>query len=163
MEHVVFYPGAEGGPAFKRVGSLEDAVRLVEHLRNVEGVADVSVHSLTEVPMAFRAYYRVEVPSAEQGASTTPKTPAAVVPPQGPAQPEPAAAQLAPVEAAAAAPFMPVTEEPSPQAAVDPTVEATEQTAPLASDEPAFAGAERNGQQSSNGHREVTGLGFFAS
>lgn len=162
MEHVVFYPGTDGGSAFKRVGSLEDAVRLVEHLRNVEGVADVSVHSLTEVPMAFRAYYRVEVPVSETGASTGPEVPAAVGAPQGPTQPQQAAPQLAPVEAAAA-PFMPAVEEPSAPVAVDPMVEATEQTAPLASAEPAFAGAERNGQQPSNGHREVTGLGFFAS
>jgi hypothetical protein len=62
MEHVVFFPAHDGSPAFRRVGNLEDAVRLVEHLRNVEGVAEVSCHALTEVPLAFRAYYRVEVP-----------------------------------------------------------------------------------------------------
>lgn len=161
MEHVVFFPAPDGSPAFKRVGSLEDAVRLVEHLRNVEGVADVSVHSLTEVPMAFRAYYRVEVPAmGEQGASTAPAE--AVVPPQ--ATPEPQAAAAAPAEAApAAAPFMPAPDAPTPQVAVDPTVEATEQRAPGASDEPVFAAAERSGAAASNGHREVTGLGFFAS
>lgn len=64
MEHVVFFPAHDGSPAFRRVGDLEDAVRLVEHLRNVEGVAEVSCHSLTEVPLAFRAYYRVEVPTS---------------------------------------------------------------------------------------------------
>ena len=37
--------------------------RLVEHLRNVEGLSTVSVHALTEVPLSFRAYYRVEVPT----------------------------------------------------------------------------------------------------
>ena len=64
MEHVVFFPAADGAPAFRRVPSLEEAVRLVEHLRNVEGVASVSVHAMTEVPLAFRAYYKVEVPEA---------------------------------------------------------------------------------------------------
>ena len=132
MEHVVFYPGADGAPYFKRVSTLDEAVRLVEHLRNVEGVADVSVHALTEVPVAFKAYYKVEVPAAaapavEAPSAEEPATPA-VVPDQ------------APVEAAA-----------------DPTAEAPTQDAPAASAEPAFAGAE------SNGHREVTGLGFFAS
>ena len=63
MEHVVFFPAPDSSPAFRRVASLEEAVRLVEHLRNVEGVASVSVHALTEVPLAFRAYYRVEVPA----------------------------------------------------------------------------------------------------
>ena len=64
MEHVVFFPAHDGSPAFRRVANLEDAVRLVEHLRNVEGVNEVSCHALTEVPLAFRAYYRVEVPTA---------------------------------------------------------------------------------------------------
>ena len=64
MEHVVFFPAHDGSPAFRRVANLEDAVRLVEHLRNVEGVNEVSCHALTEVPLAFRAYYRVEVPGA---------------------------------------------------------------------------------------------------
>ena len=63
MEHVVFFPAADGSPAFRRVPSLDEAVRLVEHLRNVEGLSTVGVHALTEVPLAFRAYYRVEVPS----------------------------------------------------------------------------------------------------
>ncbi len=62
MEHVVFFPGPDGSPAFRRTSSLEDAVRFVEHLRNSEGVAEVSVHALSEVPLAFRAYYRVEMP-----------------------------------------------------------------------------------------------------
>jgi len=61
MEHVVFYPTPDGAPAFRRLASLDEAVRLVEHLRNVEGVSQVSCHALTEVPLAFRAYYRVEV------------------------------------------------------------------------------------------------------
>src|SRR5436309_13959452 len=65
MEHVVFHPGPDGSPSFRRFGALEDAVRFVEHLRNVEGVSEVSVHALAPVPLAFRAYYKVEVP-AEQ-------------------------------------------------------------------------------------------------
>lgn len=62
MEHVVFHPGPDGSPAFRRFASLDEAVRFVEHLRNVEGVSEVSVHALSAVPLAFRAYYRVEVP-----------------------------------------------------------------------------------------------------
>src|SRR5882724_8168795 len=65
MEHVVFYPAPDGSPAFRRIGSLDDAVRFVEHLRNIEGVSEVSVHALSAVPLAFRAYYRVEVPADE--------------------------------------------------------------------------------------------------
>jgi hypothetical protein len=62
MEHVVFFPGADAAPSFQRFASLEEAVRFVEHLRNAEDVSEVSVHGLTPVPVAFRAYYKVEVP-----------------------------------------------------------------------------------------------------
>src|SRR5581483_4684045 len=65
MEHVVFFSGPEGAPAFRRFSSLDDAVRFVEHLRNAEGVSEVSVHGLSPVPVAFRAYYKVEVPPAD--------------------------------------------------------------------------------------------------
>ena len=76
MEHVVFFPAHDGSPAFRRVGTFEDAVRLVEHLRNVEGVSEVSCHALTEVPLAFRAYYRVEVPGGEVPAQAAGERPA---------------------------------------------------------------------------------------
>ena len=76
MEHVVFYPTHDGSPAFRRLPTLDEAVRLVEHLRNVEGVAEVSVHALTEVPLAFKAYYRVEVPGpAEPTVAASPVAP----------------------------------------------------------------------------------------
>lgn len=66
MEHVVFFPAHDGSPAFRRLASLEDAVRFVEHLRNSEGVDHASVHALTEVPLAFKAYYKVEVPQGAE-------------------------------------------------------------------------------------------------
>ena len=72
MEHVVFHPGPDGSPAFRRFGSLEDAVRFVEHLRNIEGVSEVSVHALSPVPLSFRAYYRVEVPADAPAAYDAP-------------------------------------------------------------------------------------------
>jgi hypothetical protein len=66
MEHVVF-SAAEGGAGeeFRRVGSREEAVRVVEHLRNDLGVTDASVFALTPVPLAYRAYYHVEVPGGD--------------------------------------------------------------------------------------------------
>lgn len=74
MEHVVFFPAPDGLPAFRRVAALEDAVRLVEHLRNVEGVAELSVHALgNEVPLAFRTWYRVEVPADDAAAPVVPE------------------------------------------------------------------------------------------
>ncbi|HEY8730240.1 MAG TPA: hypothetical protein VIL94_11700 [Acidothermaceae bacterium] len=65
MEHVVFFPAPDGTPAFRRLASLDDAARFVEHLRNVENVSEASVHTLTEVPLSFKAWYRVELPDAE--------------------------------------------------------------------------------------------------
>ena len=78
MEHVVFYPASDGTPAFQRLTDLDEAVRLVEHLRNIEGVSSVSVHALTEVPLAFRAYYRVELPVAALSAAAMSAEPPAV-------------------------------------------------------------------------------------
>ncbi|HET6816237.1 MAG TPA: hypothetical protein VFJ17_02035 [Mycobacteriales bacterium] len=95
MEHIVFFPGPDGAPSFRRVASLDDAVRLVEHLRNVENVSEVSVHTLAPVPLSFRPYYRVEVPAAEAGMEAAP-APVPVEPVEAvvPAQPEPVAEQL---------------------------------------------------------------------
>lgn len=97
MEHVVFYPSADGTPAFRRVPSLEDAVNFVEHLRNSAGTTEFSVHALAEVPLTFRAYYHVEIPGEPQAA------PAATAADVAPA-PEPAAALAAPSTPFAAAP-----------------------------------------------------------
>jgi hypothetical protein len=99
MEHVVFFPGPDGAPAFRRFGSLDDAVRFVEHLRNVEGVAEVSVHALSPVPVAFRAYYRVEVPAGEAPVAA-PVAHEAVVVAEVPAPSEPVVGEQVPVEAA---------------------------------------------------------------
>ena len=97
MEHVVFFPAPDGTPAFRRLASLDEAVRLVEHLRNVEGVASVSVHALTEVPLAFRAYYRVEVPTSAEA-----HVPDQAVADAGPVAVEPEAVDVEPLHEAPA-------------------------------------------------------------
>ena len=96
MEHIVFFPGPDGAPSFRRVPSLDDAVRLVEHLRNVENVSEVSVHTLAPVPLSFRPYYRVEVPAGEVAAEAPVEAAPAPAPVEAvvPAQPEPVAEQL---------------------------------------------------------------------
>jgi hypothetical protein len=113
MEHVVFHPGPDGAPAFRRLGTLEDAVRFVEHLRNVEGVEDVSVHLLTPVPLAFRAYYTVEVPAVDTVA--VPTQPLATEP----VMPEPVIAE--PVMAEPVMPAETVLAEPTPADVVPET------------------------------------------
>lgn len=108
MEHVVFFPAHDGSPAFRRVANLEEAVRLVEHLRNVENVSEVSVHTLAEVPLAFKTWYRVEVPAG------SPEAPVAEQPVEAPvlvAAQQQGSAPLpveAPVEAPVDVPEQPV-------------------------------------------------------
>lgn len=106
MEHVVFFPATDATPAFRRVASIEDAVRLVEHLRNVEGVEQVSVHALVEVPLSFRTVIKVDLPQAvpagpDNGTVTASTQPALeLVPDPAPAPPQdgPAEPDAAPVE-----------------------------------------------------------------
>jgi hypothetical protein len=132
MEHVVFHPGPDGAPAFRRFGSLEDAVRFVEHLRNAEGVSEVSVHALAPVPVAFRAYYKVEVPV------------------------EQAPVDSAPVDSA---PFdVPAPSEPVYEAVPEQPVAEPVMAEPVMA-EAQFADATAAAEQPSNGKRS---LGFFA-
>jgi hypothetical protein len=121
MEHVVFYPSSDGSPAFRRVASLEEAARFVEHLRNVEDVTDFSVHALTSVPLSVRPWYRVEMPFDGQGpaAPVEPFEVAPAVP--APAEPPLAQLPLAAVPAPESAPAEPaaVVEEFAPAAPVE--------------------------------------------
>jgi hypothetical protein len=147
VEHVVFFPAPDGSPAFRRVPGLEDAVRLVEHLRNVDGVAEATVHPLgEEVPLAFRTWYRVEVPAGE--AAPAPATPPVAASPV-PVVPEQPVAEQLPV---------PVAEEP---ADVEP-VGLEQQPEQPAEPEPVPALADPG--YASNGHNDaVKSLGFFAT
>lgn len=97
MEHVVFFPGPDGSPVYRRVPGVEDAVRLVEHLRNVEGVADVAVHPLgAEVPLAFRTWYRVELPQEAADRVAVPEQASEPVPEADAAQTADAAVEAEP-------------------------------------------------------------------
>jgi hypothetical protein len=106
MEHVVFYPAATGVPAFRRVGSLDEAVNFVEHLRNDENVTDFSVHELAPVQLSFRAYYHAQVPStspeglAESNAPQLSVVPELAEPADAAAPVEAPAAEVSQVEAA---------------------------------------------------------------
>ena len=168
VEHVVFFTAPDGATAFRRVDGLEDAVRLVEHLRNVEGVHQVSVHPLgEEVPLAFRTWYRVEVPAgaapvvpqqavAEEASSPSVEVPGLEVAPvpvladEAPVVAEPVVDEV--VEPAA---------EPVVEAAVDQAVE------PVAEAEPAYEPAPELAPEpvpAAAGPRDdLKSLGFFAT
>lgn len=86
MEHVVFYTAADGSPAYRRTANLDDAVRVVEHLRNAEGREEVHVYSLAPVALNFRPYYRVELnANAPIPAQAEPQAPAFSAPAPAPA------------------------------------------------------------------------------
>lgn len=139
MEHVVFFTGADGVSQYRRTPSLEEAVRVVEHLRNVEGVEDSRVYELSEVPLAFKTVYRVEIP----GVTADAPAPLPPLPPM-PAMPElevPAAAE------AAAEPVAEPVEDPQPVMAAVPGEQ--------------FA-AEEQPEHASNGKSGARGMGFFS-
>ena len=145
MEHVVFFTAPDGATAFRRVAGLEDAVRLVEHLRNVEGLHQVSVHPLgEEVPLAFRTWYRVEVPAAD----AAPSVPEQAVAPE--AQPVPLLTVEDPAEDVA---------EPAPADEVaEPVVEPVlEQVEPVAEEAPEPVPAVVGPRE------DLKSLGFFAT
>ena len=178
MEHVVFYTGPDRAPAFRRTPSLDEAVRFVESLRNGEGIDDSKVYSLTEVPLRFQTYYRVEVPADVAAAAT----------PGAPPPPAPAAEQLAPPSASAfsapppaapeslappeppAAPEVEVVPPPphTPEPVFEPVAvgevgrEAAAAPEALGDTSASAAGTEsESGEGSSNG-KPNRGLGFFA-
>jgi hypothetical protein len=149
VEHVVFFPTRDGGASFRRVPSFEEAVRLVEHLRNVEGVEQVSVHSLTEVPLNFRAYYRVEVAASASEAHAAP--PAAQAP--APEMPSVASIGLEP----AGEPLTVVAAAVAPEPVSAPALALVE-SVPVQATGPDAEAAASNGRGRDSG----TSLGFFA-
>lgn len=161
MEHVVFFSASDGSPAYRRTANLDDAVRVVEHLRNIEGVEDVHVYALESVALSFRPYYRVEVtPAALQGQPPM-STPAAPVEAAAPVVvPVAVPAQAEPVYAAPAAPA-PVEPEPvfAPVAVESLHVaEAPQEHAPALS---VVSAPEHDGDEVSTNGRGGRGLGFF--
>lgn len=106
MEHVVFFTGADGAAQYRRTPSLEEAVRFVEHLRNVEGVEDSRVFAMTEVPLAFKTVYRVEIPGHPVDATPAPIPPLPPMPDLDVPAAEPAAE--APAEVPVEVPAEPV-------------------------------------------------------
>jgi hypothetical protein len=88
MDHLIRFTTAEGVEGNHQAGSLDDAIAFVERLRNVEGAADVRLYRLTEVPIEFRTYYRVEVGAdGVEHAQAPVGAPPGEVPPAGGATP----------------------------------------------------------------------------
>src|SRR5437588_13082108 len=84
MAHMVIFRRPDGKPGYHQADSVDDAVRFVEMLRNQEKVTDARIFRMEEVPIEFRAYYKVEVvpDQAEEPApvASAPLPPAPVPP-----------------------------------------------------------------------------------
>jgi hypothetical protein len=81
MPHMVIFRSDEGKPGYHQIDSLEDALRFVERLRNHEQVTGGRIYRLTEVPIEFKAYYKVEVAGvAGVDEAVVPAPPEGVVP-----------------------------------------------------------------------------------
>lgn len=61
MPHMVVFRTNEGKAGYHMEETLDGAVRFVEHLRNIEQVAESKVYRMHEVPIEFKVMYKVEV------------------------------------------------------------------------------------------------------
>jgi hypothetical protein len=68
VEHLVKFTTAEGREGQHVAEDLDEALRFVERLRNTEEVSGVRVFRMQEIPIEFRAYYKVELKSGEAAA-----------------------------------------------------------------------------------------------
>jgi hypothetical protein len=64
---MVTFQTDDGNESFRLVDGLDEAVGLIEELRNGEGVGETHLYEVDEVPIQFHTYYRVEV-GADAGA-----------------------------------------------------------------------------------------------
>jgi hypothetical protein len=88
VEHLVRFSTTEGREGHHYASDLDDALKFVERLRNTEEASEVRVYHLRQVPIEFRAYYRVEVKAGEAEApaeadAAAAATPAPVAAPSG--------------------------------------------------------------------------------
>jgi hypothetical protein len=65
VEHLVRFTSAEGRDGYHTAAGLDDALKFVERLRNNEEVDRVRLFRLQEVPIEFKAYYKVELRGAD--------------------------------------------------------------------------------------------------
>ena len=79
MSHLVIYD-IDGIEQFERFVAIDEAVALVERLRN-EGNSSARIYRLDEVQFEVKAYFRVEVGTPSAEAVPVPKMPEYVVEP----------------------------------------------------------------------------------
>lgn len=70
MAHMVTFRAADGKQESGLHDDVDEAIAFVEQLRNGGGSDDIRLFEVTEIPLEFRAYYKVEL--AAQGGAQTP-------------------------------------------------------------------------------------------
>lgn len=66
VSHMVIFRTPEGKPGYQPAETVEDAVEVVERLRNDDGVENVRIFRLEELSFEYRPYYKVELAGAGQ-------------------------------------------------------------------------------------------------
>lgn len=61
MSHMVIFRTPEGKPGYQPADTVEEAVAVVERLRNEDGVENVRIFRLEEVAFEYKPYYKVEL------------------------------------------------------------------------------------------------------
>jgi hypothetical protein len=64
VTHMVIFRSPDGKPDYHQADSLEEATAFAEKLRNEERVTDARIFRMEEVPIEFKAYYKIEVVAA---------------------------------------------------------------------------------------------------
>jgi hypothetical protein len=71
VSHMVIFRTPEGKPGYQPADTVQDAIEVVERLRNDEGVENVRIFRLEELSFEYRPYYKVEL--ARSGAPAAPE------------------------------------------------------------------------------------------
>lgn len=61
MAHMVTFRAADGKQESGLHEDVDEAVAFVEQLRNGGGADEIRLFEVTEIPLEFRAYYKVEI------------------------------------------------------------------------------------------------------
>lgn len=89
MAHMVTFRAADGKQESGLHDDVDEAVAFVEQLRNGGGADDIRLFEVTEIPLEFRAYYKVELSAAAAARSQDQAVPEAVLIAPEPAEPAP--------------------------------------------------------------------------
>lgn len=75
MAHMVTFRAADGKQESGLHDDVDEAIAFVEQLRNGGGADDIRLFEVTEIPLEFRAYYKVELAASGGGQVATPAAP----------------------------------------------------------------------------------------